>query len=557
MIAVRRGFFGAQADQFIGNGLGLPPEICSFTMTAVQIPVSEGIDRFELAADLFQPILPDGGKPLGTVFSMGPYGRGYGMVLTTRLLAARGYQGLFVSCRGTCDSGGEFDPACTDFEDAHAAVGWMRKQPWYTGSFATFGASYMGYTQYALLSDPPPDMAAAAITIAPHDFCRHHWGTGSLNLGLLSWADLVGNQGNVNSLWEEFKRPYLLLTAGRRLRPIIDAVPLCGAADAHFKDMCPWLHKKIVTGDTNDPLWAAAKQHPALEKAQIPILLIAGWQDIFLEQMMDQYARLRERGCPVSLVIGPWTHSQAGQSKEHGMVAETLGWLEQHLAGKKEFVKVSPVDIYVTGAEEWRSLPAWPPKTERLDFYLRCGKRLAKEGPMPEDEPSSQFTFDPSNPTRIVGGAKSFGASLVDDSILASQPDILTFTTEPLDNDLETLGRIAVELAHSSNNPHVDLFVRISEVDSQGLSQNVTEIYRRLEPEKGPRQVRLELKDCAHRFKRGNCIRLIVAGGCHPAFARNLGTGDNQATGTKLVSATHALHHSETVLSRVLFPIFS
>ena len=44
---------------------------------------------------------------------------------------------------------------------------WLRDQPWFTGSFATIGLSYLGFTQWALLTDPPPELAAAVITVGP------------------------------------------------------------------------------------------------------------------------------------------------------------------------------------------------------------------------------------------------------------------------------------------------------------------------------------------------------------------------------------------------------
>src|SRR6185436_11107064 len=93
------------------------------------------------------------------------------------------------------------------------------------------------------------------------------------------------------------------------------------------------------------------------------------------------------------------------------------------------------------------------------------------------------------------------------------------------------------ELDHSADNPHGDLFVRLSDVDLKGRSHNVTETYQRLEG--GP--VRLRLRPAAHRFRAGHRVRLIIAGGSHPQFGRNLGTGENPALGTEMRPARHRI----------------
>ena len=75
--------------------------------------------------------------------------------------ARRGYHVLLQSVRGTFGSGGEFVPMVNEIADAHDTVAWLRDQPWFTGSFATIGLSYLGFTQWALLTDPPPELKAA------------------------------------------------------------------------------------------------------------------------------------------------------------------------------------------------------------------------------------------------------------------------------------------------------------------------------------------------------------------------------------------------------------
>jgi predicted acyl esterase len=65
----------------------------------------------------------------------------------------------------------------------------------------------------------------------------------------------------------------------------------------------------------------------------------------------------------------------------------------------------------------------------------------------------------------------------------------------------------------------------------------------------------LRLDPCAHRLPAGHRLRLLVAGGCHPRFARNEGTGSPPGTGTELRPCMHTVHHTPGAVSRLVLPI--
>ena len=110
------------------------------------------------------------------------------------------------------------------------------------------------------------------------------------------------------------------------------------------------------------------------------------------------------------------------------------------------------------------------------------------------------------------------------DDKLAERKDVLSFTADALPQDVYVVGNPVLELSHTCDNSHNDLFVRISEVDAKGRSRNVSDGYRRGTGPSGT--VTIELDAVAHRFRAGSRIRVLVAGGSHPRFARNLGTGE-------------------------------
>ena len=150
-------------------------------------------DGVELIADHYEPRTSN---PAGTLLVRGPYGRGWPFsVLFADVYASRGYHVVVQSVRGTFGSGGEFSPMVHEIADGADTAAWLRDQAWFTGSFATIGISYLGFTQWALLTDPPPEMKAAVITVGPHDLSAPRWGTGSFGLNdFLGWSDMIAHQ---------------------------------------------------------------------------------------------------------------------------------------------------------------------------------------------------------------------------------------------------------------------------------------------------------------------------------------------------------------------------
>ena len=202
-----------------------------------------------------------------------------------------------------------------------------------------------------------------------------------------------------------------------------------------------------------------------------------GWQDLFIEQTLAQYARLRGRGVPVAVTIGPWNHSHMLRKGAPTVLRESLAWLDTHLAGNRGASR-SPVRIHVNH-KGWIDLEDWPPSMPEQVRYLQPGGRLGDAVP-PDTAPSSTFTYDPADPTPTIGGRLlSPEGGYRNDTKLAERADVLSFTSDALAQDTYVVGNPVIELSHSCDNPHNDLFVRVSEVDAKGRSRNVSDGYRR------------------------------------------------------------------------------
>lgn len=524
-------------DAALARALKLSPG-GAYTVDRVHVPMRDGVT---LLADHYAPA----GKAHGTLLVRGPYGRGFPFALAfARMYAARGYHVILQSVRGTFGSGGVFEPMVDEVTDGADTVAWLRRQPWFTGTFGTVGLSYLGFTQWALLVDPPPELAAAVITVGPHDFGDSSWGTGAFTLNnFLGWSDMMAHQEEGGRLRAGIRQ----LTAGRRVARAVADLPLGAAGRKLLGTGATWYESWIEHPDLDDPFWQRYRHGAALDRVQVPVLLISGWQDLFLEQTLMQYRRLRDRGVKVALTVGPWTHAET-LTKGLGIVTrESLDWLDTHLAGADGPSRPSTVRIWLSGGG-WRDLADWPPTASERALFLQPGSRLAATSP---SAGALTFRYDPADPTPTIGGRLlSADGGYRDDSRLYRRDDVLSFTGDVLINDLQVCGNPVVELTHSSDNPHVDLFVRISQLDARGRSVNVSDGYRRLSAQHGP--VRIELDAIAHTFPAGCRIRLLIAGGCHPRYARNLGTDEPPVSGEQLRPAVHTVQLGD---SRLLLPV--
>lgn len=531
----------------VARVLRLPPGRHRYTVRPVCVPMRDGV---ELLADVYTPVAGSA----GTVLIRTPYGRdGLVAQLTAGFFAAHGYQVVNQGCRGTSGSGGTLDPFRQERADGAATVAWLRGQPWFGGRLALWGASYQGHAAWAVLADPPPEVVTAVIVNSAHD---GHWAThGS---GAFSLEEVVGLMDGLGHLdVGAVKGLARGVTAGRRLRPAFEELPLVRAQELFVRTGMPYADW-LVASDPDDPLWRDMRLGQALDRVTVPVLLQTGWQDRFPAQMIEAFGRLQQRGIEAGLTIGPWTHVQTLTKGAAVVMAEALDWLAEHLAGAPGRQRPGPFRIYVTGAEEWRHLDAWPPPAAERVLHLQPGGGLA-ETPPPSSAGPTTFTYDPARPTPAVGGRvinPAIGGRR-DNRTLEARPDVVTFDSAPLTEPLEVLGEPVVEVVHETDNPWADLFVRLCEVGRGGRSVNLSDGFVRLGPDDANGTVVLRLDALAHRFAVGSRLRLQVSGGAHPRYARNLGTGQDPATSTDLVPSARTVRHGGGGLSLVRLPCVS
>jgi hypothetical protein len=537
---------GARAlDGILRRLRKLPPPRNDYVVErCLQTPTRDGL---VLLSDHYAPVVAGSGS--GTILIRTPYGRGLPVAqLWGSTFAARGYHVVLQSCRGTGGSTGTFEPMVREAEDAQDTIAWLREQPWFDGNLATMGMSYVAFTQWALLADPPPELRASVMVAGPHDFSQAVWENGSFALETyLGWSDR-------NTVpFENRPSPLRQLAGNRRVanreRAAFAVLPMAQAAQSLLNGGAPWYRDWLDHPDLADPYWRRYNFTDALQRVRTPTLLVGGWQDIFVWQTAHQYATLRSRGIDVALTLGPWTHAGHVLRGSGVIDNEALDWLDMHLGQRGPGRRAQPVRTFVTGSNAWHALDAWPPAATKTTWYPGDGGLLVTTA----SAGRSAFRYDPGDPTPAVGGRRlASDAGVRDNGNLEARADVLTFTTPALTADLEFEGFPVLDVSVSVDNPHADLFIRICDVDPKGRSRNVTDTLVRLDPEVAAGEIQritARLSPCAHRLLTGHHLRLQLSGGTHPQYARNLGTGEPLVTGTGLKASVHTIEHATTRLT--------
>ncbi len=519
----------------------LPPARCGVAwVPRLEVPGADGVT---LLADHYVPLADE---DRGTILVRTPYGRGFPWAhLYGVAFAEQGFHVLLQSCRGTGGSTGRYEPFHHEAADGQATVAWLREQEWFTGRLGTIGASYLGYVQFALAGDPPPELKAAVVQVGISDPVAFVYPG-----GVFAFADVFSAVAATFSGQGLLRATRALVRLGLRWKRVCRVLPLRLAARQAFGEPVPYLDQYLDREDPGDGYWR--EMAPDLSRWRVPTALQGGWWDGALDQTMAQYAALRANGCDVSLLIGPWSHSSA--FTKDGLVRvsrEALAWMTERLADVGGTEGRAPVQVYVGGSARWRDLEAWPPQEGIEAWYLNGNGGLSRETEAGGGE--SSFRYDPADPTPSVGGQLlSPEAGPRDNHAVEARPDVVVFTSQPLQAPLDVLGPVRATLHLRASRSHAHVFVRLCDVDTKGRSLNVTDGILRLGDD--TETVTVAMSSTAYQFAAGHRLRLQVSGGAFPRFARNTGTREPLATATRLVPTDVVVYHDQARPSALLLP---
>lgn len=585
----------------------------------VMVPLRDGV---QLATDLYRPAVGEtvveGRFPV--ILTRTPYNKD-GSAREGEYFAAQGYVFVAQDTRGRYGSEGIWHWLTDDGPDGADAAKWIAEQPWSNGRIGMLGTSYVGGTQHALAMAGSPYLR----TVIPVDaVCNMGYASmrngGAFELRFWNWIMMNSARGS-RAARDPATQPVLQEMADRRLE-YLKLLPLRRGTTPlklapEFED---WLVNAMQHG-ANDDFW---KQNNIIDHGEsyqdIPVYLVGGWYDSWASNTTASYRVLSQRlKSDVYLIMGPWIHGQQG-AFEHGQVsfgraaaiADPLAWrLKWYDRWLKDDTSVlgqeapfrTKVRIFVMGTGDghktengllfhggsWRDEQEWPlGRTQLTNWYFQAHGRLSPEAPADAGGATS-FQFDPRDPVPTIGGNISSGNDILVQGAwdqrggkhiwnwqqpipLSARNDVVVFQSEPLEEDLEVTGELAVELWISSTAVDTDFTAKLIDVYPPsadfpgGFDLNIADGIARarfrdsLAQEKlmtpgEVYKVTVRLYPTSNVFKKGHRIRVDVSSSNFPRFDVNPNTGEPLNQHRRTQTAVNTIHHSSTRPSRIVLPV--
>lgn len=529
-------------------------------------------DGVTLVADVYRP---DSADKFQVLLERTPYNRaGEGDELQ---LASHGYVVIIEDTRGRFDSQGEFYPFRYESQDGYDTVEWAAALPYSNGQVGMFGGSYVGATQMLAAISMPPHL----VSIFPYVTASEYYDGWTYQSGAFeqwfasSWSSGLA-QDTLRRKAAALSNPKawigeLPVDSYRMLR-----LPEVSSLTPYFHD---W-----VANETDNEYWRSWKISDHYSGMNVKALHAGGWHDIFLKGTLNNFVGMHKSSPAAAsqrLLIGPWAHAATspegkigdvtfGKSAVLDMNATLLKWADFSLKGaQNEYATGAPVRIFVMGDNIWRDEQEFPlARTRYTNYYLHRG--MLATG-MAKDEPAESYEYDPTNPVPTIGGRlccanDQLPPGPADERPNENRPDVLVFSTPPLDKDVEVTGFIRAKLFAATSAADTDFTAMLVDVEPSGYARLLTDgIVRarfrnsttRVEPIEPGKvyEYNIDLWATSNVFKAGHRIRLYISSSNFPRFNRNLNTGEPILGSSRFVVAKQTIYHDSQHPSALVLPI--
>jgi uncharacterized protein len=544
-------------------------------------------DDVQLSADVYLP--DEGSGPWPVLLARTPYDNTLLWEIGC-FWAQNGYVYVAQDVRGRYDSEGDFVPWDAETNDGYDTLEWIGQQEWCDDNVGMTGGSYLGQVQWQAAFTQHPLLKAICPRVMGNNLWDSpHYQNGAFGLGVNAvwgWRTM----GRTMQRIDRFDWPTILRTL-----PLRDMDNISGKDHPAFST---WLDNEEY-GD----YWQATAVDEHFERFTIPVLQVCGWYDLYAGGMMENFIGLQEHAGNQfarenqQIVMGPWTHPQAGSiyppgttnagDRDFGLVslldtkAIELAWFDHWLKGAENGAEVrAPVKIFVMGANTWREEQEWPlARTEWTEWYLSSGgnaNTLQGDGQLSPVKPGANaandiYRYDPANPVPTMGGCNCCNPEVVPWGVFDQRPvemrnDVLVYTSAPLDHDLEVTGPIKVRLFAATDGTDTDFTAKLIDVAPDGTAWNLCDgiVRARFRDGRGPSrlvvpdQIEEYTIDCwvtSNLFKAGHSIRVEISSSNFPRFDRNLNTGKPIADDAGGRIATNRVYHDDAHPSHVLLPV--
>jgi len=544
-----------------------------FDKREVMIPVRDGV---KLHTEIYT--VKDAKEPLPFLLERTPYGisaADKGMsahLLRYSEMFSDAYIFVFQDIRGRYGSEGKFEMLHTapdakgvnESTDTYDTIEWLVKNvPKNNGRVGMNGISYPGYLVTMGMVNPHPALKAVSEQACMGDTWLgddyFHNGAFRLSYGFEYTALLESSNENVSFPFDRFDMFEWYLRLG----------PLSNANEKYFHGKIPtW--NNFVAHSSYDDFWKRHAVSYTLHEPTVPNLNVAGWwdQEDFFGPLMT-YGRLEKTDKKNNnfLVVGPWNHGgwAGGKGSTLGDIPfhnDTGVYFRQKIEAPwfaywlhdKGTLPVKEATTFQTGSDTWTSYDSWPPKeAQTKHLYFREDGKLSFDAPTTDSKDAADsYLSDPAHPvpyrrrpvdmTYPQDHPGSWFTWLVQDQrFVDGRPDVLTWQTDPLKDDVTVAGSVVAKLFASTTGSDADWVVKLIDVYPEKVEEDwklsgfelmvADEIFRGRyrnsfdKPEAiSPNQVTpftVDLHSTNHVFKKGHRIMVQVQSTWFPLYDRN------------------------------------
>lgn len=603
----------------------------NYTKIERMIPMRDGVRLF---TSIYIPVDTSERHPIlmeRTPYSCAPYGEGQFKKYWYTYLKyymMEGYIMVTQDVRGRWMSEGEFvdvRPFIADKKtnrdidessDTYDAIDWLAKNiPYNNGRVGVFGISYPGfYSTMAAASNHPALVAVSPQAPVTNWFIGddfHHNGAFFI-LDAFSFYPAMGAGFGVTRHHPTTAYPETVDI------PVHDNYKFyleTGALPAFAKlagDSVPFW-KDLYSHPDYDEWWKARDARNATKSLSPAILWVGGHFDAEDNWGAWNSYKAAEAGNPGKefnkIVMGPWFHVQwaLNDGTHLGNIefgSNTSIWYQQNieipffnyfLKGKGGRPDIAEATIFITGENSWNKFDRWPPDgTENRNLYLQPSGKLSWQLPQPVSG-FSEYTSDPSKPvpyTEDVHFTRT-RAYMIDDQRFADRrPDVLSFSSDILENDVTVTGIVSADLFVSISTTDADFVVKLIDVFPDDMSYNEVNIYSEEDPvlkypmggyemlvhgevfrgryrnsfeKPAPftpgkvEEVKFNVGDVAHTFRKGHRIMIQIQSTWFPLVDRNPQSFVNiyEARESDFRKATIRVWHNSRYPGKIIMPVLN
>jgi uncharacterized protein len=557
-------------------GFSQTDTVSSYKKTSVMIPMRDGIKLYTV---ILSPVYAKTNIPI--LITRTPYGASIPIpddtvvTLTKNFtyfdLAREGYIFVFQDIRGKYKSEGKMEihqpithlkqkGAIDESTDTYDAIDWLIKNvPNNNSKAGIFGISYPGWLALVGSIDPHPALKAASEQACMGDLFLgddfHHNGAFRLSYGMEYTYDVEYDPSTDSDFpFPQFDLYDWYLKLGS----------LKNVNEKYFHNKIPtW--NNFVKHPNYDAFWQQNSPLNYVRQPEVPMLHVGGYydqEDINGPQLMYHYMEQKDSFHRNYIVLGPWNHGGWGRSK-----GDSLGkisferktgedfrelqkkWFDYWLKGIGEG-KFDEATCFQTGSDVWKTYSTWPPKETNHKKLFAGPNHKASFNATTNITGYTSYVSDPSHPVpyRSLPIEQTYGAGsrwrtwhVEDQRFVYSRPDVVSFTTDSLTENLTVTGKIVAHLFASTSATDADWIVKLIDVYPDHDAKNflmsqyqlpvAMEVFRGrfrksfsnptpLVPNK-PEEFIIDLHDINHTFLKGHKLMVQIQSTWFPVIDRN------------------------------------